>query len=306
MKLVVRDQQGQLSLICPTCRQATPIPANGVAGLQSAFRVNHLLEILEEAKDTASIQEGAKSVVTHPIPPRKVIANCFEHTDKKRELYCEMCEDLICFKCVIKGGKHHDHNHHLLDDAFERYKGEVAPSLELMEGKLVAIKEALTQLDKHCGEISDQQVAIKVNIHDAIGRLRQILDIRETELVGQLHEMTQRKLKRLAVQKDQIDTIQAQLSSCLDFLRESLETDSQGEVLMMKTNIVKRVKELTSPFQAGVLEPNTEADVEFWKDKDTISKVQNYGQVFIPGVPDPLKCQVTGKGLQAGRSLLLL
>ena len=94
MKLVVRDEQGQLSLICPTCRQPTPILANGVAGLQSAFRVNHLLEILEEAKDTAASQEGAKSVVTRPIPPRKVI---------ERELYCETCEDLICFKCVIKG-----------------------------------------------------------------------------------------------------------------------------------------------------------------------------------------------------------
>ena len=115
---------------------------------------------------------------------------------------------------------------------------------------------------------------IEVNIHDAIGRLHQILDVRETELVRQLHKMTQRKLKRLAVQRDQIETIQAQLSSCLDFVRESLETDSQGEVLMMKTNIVKQVKELTSPFQAGVLKPNTEADVEFWQDKkDTISKV---------------------------------
>ena len=304
VKLVVRDQQGQLSLTCPTCRQATPIPANGVAGLQSAFRVNNFLETLEElkkAKDTAASQEGAKSVVTRPIPPRKVIANCFKHTDTERQLYCETCEDLICFKCAIKGGKHHDHDHHLLDEAFERYKGEVVPSLELMEGKLVAVKEALTQLDKRCGEISDQRVAIEVNIHDAIQRLRQILDVRETELIGQLHKITQRKLKRLAVRRDQVETIQAQLSSCLDFVRESLKTDSQGEVLMMKTNIVKQVKELTSPFQAGVLEPNTEANVEFWQDKDTISKVQTYGQVFIPGVPDPSKCQITGKGLPGAK-----
>ena len=162
----------------------------------------------------------------------------------------------------------------------------------------MAVKEALTQLDKRCGEISNQRVAIEVNIHNTIGRFRQILDIRETELIGQLHKVMQRKLKRLAVQRDQMETIQAQLSSCLDFVRESLETDSQGEVLMMKTNTVKQVKELTSPFQAGVLKPNTEADVEFWQDKDTISKVQNYGQVFIPGVPDPSNCQITGKGLQ--------
>ena len=138
VKLVVRDQQGQLSLTCPTCRQATPTPTNGVADLQSAFCVNNFLEILEEhkkVKDRAASQEGAKSVVTRPIHPRKVFANCFEHTDIECQLYCEMCEDLICFKCAIKGGKHHDHDHHLLDEAFERYKGEVAPSLRVDGGE---------------------------------------------------------------------------------------------------------------------------------------------------------------------------
>ena len=43
--LVVRDEQGELGLTCPTCRQVTPIPAGGVAGLQSAFHINRFLEI---------------------------------------------------------------------------------------------------------------------------------------------------------------------------------------------------------------------------------------------------------------------
>ena len=302
MKLVVRDQQGQLILTCPTCRQATPVPANGVAGLQSAFQVNPLLEILEEhkkAKDTAASLEGAKSVVTHPKPPRKVIANCFEHTDKERELYCEMCGDLICIKCAIKGGKHQTHDHYLLDEAFERYKGKIAPSLEPLEGKLVAVKEALAQLDKRCGEISDHRVAIEANIHDTTRRLHETLDVRKTELISQLHEMTQRKLKDLAIQRDQMETILAQLSSCLDFVRESLKTSNQGEMLlMMKTNIVNQVKELTSPFQPGVLEPSEEADMNFSVFQDLIAECQNYGQIFSIGSPDSSKCHATGKGLE--------
>ena len=301
VKLVVRDQQGQLSLTCPTCRQATPIPANGVTGLQSAFRVNHLLEILEEhkkAKDTATSQEGAKSVVTHPIPSRKVITNCFEHQDKERELYCETCEDLICIKCAIKGGKHHDHDHYVLDEAFERYKGEVTPSLELMEGKLVAVKEALALLDKRCGEISDHQQAVETEIHDTVGRLHETLNVRKTELISKLHKITQRKLKDLAVQRDQMETILAQLSSSLNFVGESLKTSSQGEVLMMKTNIVNQVKELTSPFQSDSLKPNTEADMKFVPSQDMTSRCQNYGRIFSAKSPDPSKFQTTGKGLK--------
>ena len=302
MRLVVRDQQGQLTLTCPTCRQVTPVPANGVTGLQSAFQVNDLLEILEEhkeAKDRPASPEGEKTDVTHPIPSKKVVANCFEHNDKERELYCEPCECLICLKCAIKGGKHYNHEYRLLDEAFEKYKGEVAPSLRTMEGKLEAVKEAVAELDKRCGEISNQREVIEVDIHDTFERFQETLNVRKTELISQLHRITQRKLKDLAVQKDQMEIILAQLSSCLDFIRESLKTDSQGEVLMMKTNIVKQVKELTSPFQAGVLEPNTEADVEFSTSQDMISKVQHYGQIFSPESPDPSKCQATGKGLQA-------
>ena len=198
----------------------------------------------------------------HPIPPKKVIINCFEHREKERELYCETCEDLICFKCAIKGGKHHDHEYHLLDEAFERYKGEIVPSLQPMEEKLVAIKESLALLDKHCGEISDQREAIEVDIHETFEQLQEILNIRKTKLISQLHQITQRKLKDLAIQRDQMETILAQLSSCLDFVRESLKTDSQGEVLMMKTNIMNQVKELTTPFQPEVLKPNEEADMK--------------------------------------------
>ena len=236
--------------------------------------------------------------MTLPIPSKKVIANCIEHTDKERELYCETCSDLICIKCAIKGGKHHNHDHYLLDEAFKRYKGEIAPSLEPLEGKLVAVKKALVQLGKRCEEISDHRMAIEANIHNTIGRLHETLDVRKTELISQLHKMTQRKLKELAIQKDQMETILAQLSSCLDFVGESLKTGNQGEVLMMKTNIVKKVKELTSPFQPGVLEPNEKVDMKFLVLQDLIAECQNYGQILSPGSPDPSKCRATGKGLE--------
>ena len=45
VNLVVRDQQGDLSLTCHICHQAMPVPANGVTGLQSAPEANkHLLD----------------------------------------------------------------------------------------------------------------------------------------------------------------------------------------------------------------------------------------------------------------------
>ncbi len=108
---------------------------------------------------------------TSPTPSKKTNHYCFEHADRELELYCETCNELICYKCVAKGGKHHDHDYDPLDEAFDKYKGEITSSLEPMEKKLKTIHTALPQLDTRSGEISDQRVTIEASIHDTIRRL---------------------------------------------------------------------------------------------------------------------------------------
>ena len=62
---------------------------------------------------------------------------------------------------------------------------------------MTIVKETLAQLDARCGEISDQRTATAVNIHGTFRRLQEVLDVRETELIGQLDQVTQGKLKSL-------------------------------------------------------------------------------------------------------------
>ena len=297
--LGVRDQQGQLSLTCPTCRQATPIPARGVAGLQSAFHINNLLDILE---DSSRKLENAPATPERATPtdlnPGKEASHCFVHEDKELELYCETCGELICLKCVTKSGKHHSHDYEELNVAFEKYKKEITSSLEPMEKQVTTIKKALALIEQCCGEISDQRTVLEDNIHVTFRRLREVLTVRETELIGQLHKTTQGKLKGLAAKSDQIETTLAQLDSCLHFMRKSIKAGNESNVLMMKTNTVHQVKELTTPFQAVTLKPNTEADMVFSALADMTAMCKSYGQVFSSGSPDPSKCHTTGKGLE--------
>ena len=297
--LVDRDQQGRLGLSCPTCRQVTPIPDRGVAGLQPAFHINHLLEVqesLQKVENPAATPEGAAK---DPEIVEPYFRFCFEHPEEELRLYCETCGELVCVQCIMKDGKHRDHDCAVLKKAFGKYKGEITSSLEPMEGQVTAIEKALAQLDACCREISDQRAVTEDNIHVTFRRLREALNVRETELIGRLHELTQEKLKELAAQRDQIETTLAQLHSCLHFMRESLRPGNEGDVLMMKANTVRRVKELTTPFQPDFLEPNTKADIVFSAPADTTAVCQNYGQVFPAGSPDPLKCHIKGKGAEA-------
>ena len=297
--LGVRDQQGQLSLTCPTCRQVTPIPARGVAGLQSAFTINNHLEILE---DSAKKLENAPATPERATPtdlnPVNKASHCFVHEDKELELYCETCGELICLKCALKDGKHHSHDYEELNVAFEKYKEEITSSLEPMEKQVTTIKKVLALIEQCRGEISDQQIAIEDNIHVTFRRLREVLTVRETELIGQLHKATQVKLKGLAAKSDQIETTLAKLDSCLHFMRETIKAGNESDVLMTKTNTVHQVKELTTPFQEDTLKPNTEADMVFSALADLTAMCQSYGQVFTSGSLDPSKCHTTGKGLE--------
>ena len=297
--LGVRDQQGQHSLTCPTCRQVTPIPVRGVAGLQSAFHINNLLEILE---GSANKLENAPATPERATPtdlnPLNKGSHCFVHEDKELELYCETCGELTCYKCALKGGKHHSHDYEELKIAFDKYKEEITSSLEPMEKQVTTIKKVLALIEQCRGEISDRRAAIEDNIHVTFRRLREVLTVRETELIGQLHKTTQGKLKSLAAKSDQIETTLAQLDSCLHFMREIIKAENESDVLMMKTNTVHQVKELTTPFQPDTLKPSTEADMVFSALADLSAMCQSYGQVFESGSPDPSKCHTTGKGFK--------
>ena len=293
--LVDRDQQGRLGLTCPTCRQVTPIPDRGVVGLQSAFHINRFLEIKESLEKPANTAATPEETTPTDVNLVKKPRYCFVHEGKELGLYCETCGELICLKCILKGGKHHDHDCEELDQAFEKYKVEVTSFLDPMEKQVVIVKEALGQLNARSGEISYQRAATANNIHVTFRRLQEVLNVREMDLIDQLDQVTQDKLKDLAVQRDQIETILAQLNSCLHFMRESLRAGNEEDVLMMKANTVGQVKELTTPFQPGAIEPKAGARIEFSASADLTAVCQKYGQVFAPGSPDPSQCHVTGK-----------
>ena len=294
VKLVDKDPQGQYIILCPMCRVITPLPAGGVTSLQSDFRINQLLDIVEEhkkAKDSSVAVDGDVRESTG-TSQRSAVVFCSEHSGRKVELFCETCMELICLKCIVKEERHHNHDYEALDKAFDG--GSV---LEPMEKQLTVIGRAVKQLEDCCIAVSEQRIAIEANIHGAVGRLHEAIDVRKTELISKLHQITQAKLKSLAVQKDQVVTTQAQLSSCLHFMRENLKVSDEKEVVLLKRTTLKQVKELTATFQPNILLPNTMADVSFSISKDFTAMCQNYGRVLAMSSPDPSQCYATGKGV---------
>ena len=244
-KLVSRDKQGKPTVTCPTCRQVMPITANG--DFSPAFHINHLLEIYEAFRDI----DAPTSMPAPTATPRF----CPFHERKELELFCETCGELVCHNCVFQGQAHSAHEYNLISSSFESYKQNISSSLDPMEKNLASVKRALEHLDSTCAEVFEQRAAIEDGIHHSIRRLHEHLDVRKTELIGQLHRLIQEKLRDLSAQREELETTLAQLSSCLQFVKESLRISSQGEVLRMKRTVVEQVSELASSFTLGDLKP---------------------------------------------------
>ena len=234
--------------------------------------------------------------MTRLVPPKKKVMFCSKHPTKELDLYCETCEELVCRDCTVR--IHRDHQYDLVTDAFQKHKEILVTSLQPVEQHLDTVTKSLQQLDTQCQQITDQREALLVNIHKTIQQLQEALEVRKTELIGQLDQITQRKLKTLAAQKDQIELVQIQLSSCVNFVKESLRTGSEGEILAMKKPVVKQVEEITAEFKTDVLVPQERPDIRFSASTPELSQTcQQFGQVYSHPV-SPERCYATGKGLE--------
>ena len=275
--LVCGGQEGQ-SLPCPQCRQVTPLPVGGVSKLQGAFYIHYLFDIQEVFKKVNSSD------------------HCLKHPEKEAEFYCDKCEELICSRCLVSD--HCGHQCNLALESFAKQEKVIVDSLKPVGEQIAALERAVESVNTRCVAVVEQKTTVVAEIHTAMAHLRQALEVRETELVGQAEQTAQQKLKTLAAQRDGFELQLDQLRSCQDFVEESRRTCSQGEILRMKRSLVKQVRDLTGSFKAETLALAEQAHMKFAHSLPELVKTcQQFGKLCChPVVPE--KCRASGEGIK--------
>ena len=239
--------------------------------------------------------EGFEKKVTQLDTLKRVTLYCSLHQGKELELYCETCEELICHNCIVK--KHRDHQYDLVTDTFQRQKGEIIASLEPIEGKLESVNKILKQIDVQLNAAKAKRDAVAAEIQEKTREYQAMLELRKDELIGQLDETTQLTLKNLATQKDETETIQIQLISCLSFVKESLRRGSQGEVMRMKKGVVRQIKEITDTVKPEIIFPceAQKFNISFLVSSEVAQNCKQFGVICSISAE---KSYATGKGLE--------
>ena len=228
---------------------------------------------------------------------KKVTLYCCLHKGKELEIYCETCEELICHNCTVTKHCRPEHKYSLVDDTFEQHKAKIVTSLEPIEKQVGIVNKALEELGQQSTKIDDQRGRTKTEIARLFRQIYDILEARKADLDSQVDQLANQKLKNLAAQKNEVETVQTQLASCLSFVRESLRTGSQGEVMKMKKTVMKQIKEMTDNFKPDMLLPCECANVRFKASPELLKACQQFGRVVLQHT-SPEKCYATGKGLE--------
>ena len=215
------------------------------------------------------------------VSPKKTSSRCPKHDDIMR-LYCETCGEVICINCTVQ--IHKDHKYCVIADTFESHKKEILDSLGPVEKQLEATDTALVNLEGRHAEIIEHGGKIATNIHSKFDELHQALYALEGELMAELEGHTQQQLKSLSAQREEVEILQTQRSSCLHFVREIIRTGSPGDVLKMKQGVVKQVRELVDTFDPNTLEPRETTNTCFVPSAQLVKDCKEFGAIGIPSV----------------------
>ncbi len=124
---------------------------------------------------------------------KKVTLYCSLHEGKELELYCEICEELICHNCTIK--KHRDHQYDCVVNTFNAHKAEIIESVKPIKSQVSVVNKSLEEIDLRSTELNDHRETNKAMVQKQAQQLHDLIERRKMELFSQIDQQTERILQ---------------------------------------------------------------------------------------------------------------
>ena len=249
-------------LSCPTCRQRTEVPREGVGAFPVAFHLNNLKEITQSLKNKES-------------DPQQV--TCNDH-GKPLDMFCVTCETVICHYCAIR--THEGHKHALVSDCYPKHYQMLHDSLKPVKGKKEALKKVLSDLAEREGEIRERGEGVIEEINGMVEEMIGILRQSERKLTEQVKRVTDAKLEMLSGQTKSVQTSLSLLEDVEDYVELTLMTGTHQQVLSSKKQMMERMSEVTTQINVEELRPIEKDDLGLIKESaETLKSLHHIGTV---------------------------
>ena len=268
----IPEEKGYHMIKCPSCRKFYQLGKEGASALPKAFHINSILEIKE------SLEKSSENE-SHP--------ECSRHK-KPKDIYCETCDELICYKCSRED--HRDHQSDRACDLFEKQKKEITNCLQPVDERIQEVTEMLASFDNTEDEIRGQGEAVKVQIDQIIKQhmykleeLMGLLQQSRDELFNDTDSVTQQKVELLHSERAELEAVLVQLKSCKEFIQEELKLRSRFQIQSAKKDLIQCISDAHTQVKVSDLQPGQNADTVYVCDPSAFEAyniiLPNVGQV---------------------------
>ena len=205
-----------------------------------------------EISSLDEVQETASKMVT----PKRVTLHCVRHPKEAVKIYCETCDELMCYGCAIK--THRDHSYDLIPDAFPKHRDAILACLDPLKTELASVAGTIAKLKRRSNRLDEQGIEAKGKVDAEVAKLQAILEARRRDLHSEIDGKMAQGKKELVAQIDRHELRQAQLSSCVEFVEGSLQSGTQEEVLSIKRQVEQRAKQMAGEVRPQQLQLDPE------------------------------------------------
>ena len=247
--------------------------------------VTHEVASLEDLK-----QGRAKPIVMKEDPAS---VKCPDH-DEPLVVYCFDCDTLISRDCTLRN--HRDHNFEFIKKTAATTKSNLLEKLEPLKTQSSILSHAVEEVRTTKQELEAQRDTVANTIKSSFKELRDILDNRERELIGEADRLVQEKMDRLSVQEKTLSLASAEVQSVVDYTEQCVRHCTDNEVMSTHTEIRSRIeREIKEHDKSGrSLEPVDEVDIGMEVRCAEALQQLCQTQANIIQLPiDPAKCTVT-------------
>lgn len=134
---------------------------------------------------------------------------------------------------------------------------------------------ALGDVETRIMEVKGQGKRVREEVEEETLKISEAVKKRKEELLARVDELVKEKVTFLSGQRDKLEMLKTQASSCIEYAHKHLENDTEDESI--ETNI----NETMSKIQKVQKKPQQRADMHFESMKDFMTECQQYGRIIV-------------------------
>lgn len=205
--------------------------------------------------------EDLKKGLARPIALKEpnVPATCADH-EENMTIYCFDCDKLICHLCAVKD--HREHNFEFCKKAAINTKKNILEKLGNLHKLSVILSNTMKEIQTIKKGLAVQEGTVGNTISISFRELREILDNRERELLGEVTRIKQEKAKKLSAQEKALSLANTEIQSIVDYTEQCVRLSNGSEIMSMHLEIQRRIEQKVEEYgKLESLEPVEDLDI---------------------------------------------